>query len=79
VLQLTAYGRRDSSTRACHTLGSVLMWNESSASRETWIEVALDCHRVGRQSETGGRNTDWPIRLILIEHEPLAGRVSCNE
>ena len=52
-------------------LGNVLMWNESSASRETWIEFALDCHRVGRQSETGGRNTDWPIRLILVEHEPV--------
>jgi hypothetical protein len=47
------------------------MWNESSASRETWIEFALDCHRVGRQSETGGRNTDWPIRFILVEHEPV--------
>src|ERR1022692_462640 len=43
----------------------------SSASRETWHESALDCHRIGRQSETGGRNTDWPIRLILVEHEPV--------
>src|ERR1700729_353269 len=44
----------------------------SSPSRGTWHESALDGHRIGRQSETGGRNTGWPIRLILVGHETVS-------
>src|ERR1035438_8046996 len=43
----------------------------SSPSRGTWHESALDGHRIGRQSETGGSNTGWPIRLILVDHETV--------
>src|ERR1700690_3741807 len=43
----------------------------SSPSCGTWHESALDGHRIGRQSETGGRDTGWPIRFILVDHEPV--------